>query len=84
MINHKLKNTRFYLNFNIKVYIYYEKLLFNIYKEKNSLFIYITVYIEFKILKKSMIIVNILISNKLKIVNFYNIFYASKLEYNLF
>lgn len=41
-------------------------------------------YIKFKVLGKSMITLDMLIDNKSKIVNFCNVLYISKLEYNLF
>lgn len=82
-INYRLKNTRFYLNFAIKIHIYYNKLLFSIYKEKNSLFIYITDQTKLNILEKNMVILNMLVDNKSKVVNFCNIFYTFKLKYNL-
>lgn len=84
IINHKLKNTRFYLNSAVKVYIYYKKLLFNIYKKKILLLIYTANHIKFNILEKNIVFFNMFINSKSKVVNFYIIFYTFKLKYNFF
>lgn len=62
--------------------MYYDKSLFNIYKEESLLIIYIIDYFWLKVLKKSMVFFNMLIDNKQKVVNVCNIFYFLKLKYN--
>lgn len=83
-INYRSKNTKFYLDFAINIYIYYNKLLFSIYKEKNSLFICTMHQTKLNVLKKKMVTLNMLVDDKSKFVNFCNIFYAFKLKHNLF
>lgn len=84
MINFELKNMRFYLNFAVKIYKYYDKLWFSIYNIKNLLLIYTIDHIKLQILGKSMVSFNVFINGKLKVANFYNFYYAFELEYNFF
>lgn len=84
IINHRSKNARFYLDSATKVYMYYKKLLFSIYKEQNLSLVYTANNIELNFLRKRMVILNMLVDTKSKIVNFCNIFYVHKLKCNFF
>lgn len=77
-----MKDIRFYFNSTIKIYIYYNRLLFNTYNKENLLSVYTADHIKLKIGRKNMITLNIFINNKPEIVNFCNVFYTSKLKYN--
>ena len=83
MINYESKNIRFYLNLAAKVYMCYDRLLFCIYNKKNLSLVYTADYTELKVLKKSIITLDVLIDSKPEVVNFCNVFYALELEYNL-
>lgn len=61
----------------------YDKLLFNTYNKENSPLVYTADYTKFKILGKSMVTLNVLIDSKPEVVNFYNVFHAFELKYNL-
>lgn len=84
IINYKSENTKFCLDFAIKIYMYYNRLLFSIYKKRYSLLIYTTDQTKHNDFKKNMITFNMLVNSKSKVVNFCNVFYSFKLEYNLF
>ena len=64
IVNYELKNTRFYLNSAAKVYMYYDRLLFSIYKEKNSPPLYTADDIDFNVLGKSIVTLDVLIDGK--------------------
>lgn len=83
-VNHKSKNTRFYLDSTIGVHICYNKSLFSIYKEKNLPFVCIADHIKLNIIGKSIVTFDVLVDGKSKVINFYNFFYILELEYNLF
>lgn len=78
-----MQNTRFYLDYAVEVYIYYEKLLFSIYKEGNLLFVCTMDYTKPNILEKYMVILDVFVDSKFKVIKFYNILCITKLEYNL-
>lgn len=64
--------------------MYYNKLLFSIYNEKDSLPICTTNHVELIVLEKDTVILDMLMNSKLKVINFCNLIYALWLEYNLF
>lgn len=82
MVNHELKNIKFYLDSVIEVHIYYDRLLFSINDTKSLPPIYIANYIELKVLKKNIIPFDMLINSKSKVVNFCNLLHAPELRYN--
>lgn len=74
IVNYGLKHSWFYLDCAAEIHICYNKSLFSIYKEENSLFIHIPDHTKLNI--------DVHVDGKLKVVNLYNIFYASELKYN--
>lgn len=83
-VNHKSKNTRFYLDSATGIHICYNRSFFNIYKEKNLPLVHIANHIELNIVGKSMVTFDVLVDGKSKVINFYNLFHILELEYNLF
>lgn len=63
--------------------MYYNRLLFSIYTEKDSSPVYTTNYAELIVLGKGIVTFDILVDGKPKVINFCNIFLALELEYNL-
>lgn len=64
LVNHKSKNTTYYLNSTLEIYEYYNSSLFSIYKEKSLLLIYTINYIKLNSLEKNMVNINFLIDGK--------------------
>lgn len=83
MLNYVSKNTQFYLDSVAEVHLFYDKLLFNAHKKRNSSLIYIADYTEFNILQKSIITLNVLVNDKSEVVNFCNVLHIPELKYNL-
>lgn len=79
-VNHDLKDTRFYLGFALEIYICYNRLLFNIYREQDSQLVHTADYIKLIVIEKSMVTFDMFINGKLEVVNFCNIFYNFKSE----
>ena len=82
-VNHKSKDTRFYLDSAAEVHMCYDRSLFSIYKEENSPPIRTTDHTELKVLGKGMVLLDVLVDGKPEVVNFCNVFHAPELEYNL-
>lgn len=82
-MNYKLNNTKFYLDSALKVNMYYDRLLFSIYNEKDLLFIYTVDHTKLRVLNKGTVTFDVLVNGKPEVINFCNIFYTPKLEYNL-
>ena len=82
-VNHESKNTKFYLDSAAEVHMCYDKLLFSIYNTDNSSPVHTADHTELKVLGKGTVSLDVLINGKLKVVNFYNVLHAPKLEYNL-
>lgn len=61
----------------------YDKSLFSIYKEGNSVFLYTADHTKLNILGKNMVTLDVFIDSKSKVVNYCNVFYTPELEYNL-
>ena len=82
-VNRGSKDTSFYLDSALEIYMYYDRLLFSIYNEENSPLVCTTDHAELVVLGKGTVTLDVLVNGKPEVVNFCNVFYAPDLKYNL-
>ncbi len=82
-VNHRSKDTRFYLDSASEVHMCYNKLLFSTYNKENSPPVRTADHAELIVLEKGTVTLDLLVDGKPEVVNFCNIFYTPELKYNL-
>ena len=82
-VNHRSKDTRFYLDFASEVHMCYNRLLFSTYDEEDSPPVRTANHAELVVLGKGTVTLNVLVDGKSEVVNFCKVLYAPELEYNL-
>ena len=83
MVNHELKDTRFYLDSGAEVHMCYDRSLFSTNNKESSSPVRTTDHTELRVLGNGMVTLDVLIDGKPKFVNICNVLDAPELEYNL-
>lgn len=82
-VNRESKDTKFYLDSDAEVHMFYDRLLCSTYNKKSSPPVRTADHTQLKVLGKDMVTLDVLIDGKPEFVNFCNILHTPELEYNL-